>query len=192
MQKDIIEILKNGGVVVMPTDTLYGLVASAFHRDAVERVYDIKKRNPNKACIVLLGDFQDLELFHITLTPFQKDFLQKHWPAPLSVILPLVDEGFSYIHRGEKSIAFRLPADLSLRRVLHQTGPIIAPSANPEGQPPAQTITEAREYFGGLVDGYVNKDVKEYMQASTLVRLDEASYEIIRQGDYMVGTSCCN
>ena len=77
-------------------------------------------------------------------------------PGKTSIILPCPDEKFHYLHRGSNFLAFRLPADAPLRQFIYRTGPLVAPSANLEGLPPATTIEEAQNYFGDKVDFYID------------------------------------
>ena len=148
--------LKNGGIGVIPTDTIYGIVCSALSKKSVERVYKLRKRSPNKPVIVLIGSLRELKKFGITLSAISYKQLAKLWPGPISVILPGKSKKFSYLHRGKKTIAFRMPGKAALRRFLNKTGPLIAPSANFEGEPPAKTIKEARMYFGDKIDFYID------------------------------------
>ncbi len=148
--------LRQGKVGVIPTDTLYGIVASALNQDAIERVYNIKQRTPTKPPIILISSLDDLALFNITPTEGERTILYAHWPGPVSIILPCDDERFAYLHRGAHSLAFRLPDKADLCALLVESGPLIAPSANPEGLPPAITINEARAYFGDKVDFYID------------------------------------
>jgi L-threonylcarbamoyladenylate synthase len=158
--RNLMEILSKGGVAVMPTDTLYGVVGQAENIATVERIYKVRKRASEKPCIVLIGNLSDLEKFSITVSEEQKIALNKYWlgglAGPVSIVLNCLDEKFSYLHRGTKTLAFRLPAQTGLQNLLKKTGPLIAPSANPEGLPPAQTIAEAKNYFGDLVDLYID------------------------------------
>ena len=164
----LIKILTTGGVVVMPTDTIYGIVGRAEDENTVGRIYKIRKRIPEKPCIILIGDIDELRKFSIILSEKQKVVVNKYWPAspnpggslnpmqkistPMSIVFDCPDESLAYLHRGTKTLAFRLPYPLSLRDLLLKTGPLIAPSANPEGLPPAQTIAEAKAYFEDSVD----------------------------------------
>lgn len=169
---EAVKILKNDGIGVIPTDTTYGIVCSALSKKSVERVYRLRKRSSNKPVIVLIGSKFDVQMFSVKLEPRTSNILNKLWPGPVSVILPVIPylagafgEGrshkssvvkFKYLHRGKKAIAFRVPADMALRRFLNKTGPLIAPSANFEGEPPAKTIKEAQKYFGDKVGFYID------------------------------------
>jgi len=183
---DIVNILKNGGVVVMPTDTIYGIVGSVFKQKTVEKIYHLRKRNPDKPFIILISSIDDLEKFDIRLTHKQKEFLEKNWPNPLSVVLSCPDEKWEYLHRGTKTLAFRMPIDENLLELLKQTGPLVAPSANFEGEKPSETINEAKKYFGDNVAFYVDGgEIKS--QPSTLIELkNNGSYIILRQGKFSI------
>lgn len=155
--ENLIKILSEKGVVVMPTDTLYGIVGRAEDREVVERIYKIRKRSPEKPCIILISDISELEKFSVFISDEQKKLLENYWKsASVSVILDCTDEKFSYLHRGTQTLAFRLPKTLDLQNLLKETGPLIAPSANPEGLLPAQNIDEAKKYFGDSVDLYID------------------------------------
>jgi L-threonylcarbamoyladenylate synthase len=167
-----VEMLKNGGVGVLATDTLYGLVALTFNQSAVERVYTLKERTPSKPCIILISAFEDLALFGANLSEAQRKALAPHVPGPVSFILPCGATAPEYLHRGTHTLAFRIPRDEKLRDFLKQSGPLIAPSANPEGSPPATTIEEARNYFGDRVDFY-HDGGKRAGKASTLISFSE-------------------
>lgn len=162
IDKKLIAVIRKGGIGVMPTDTIYGLVGSALSRAAVERIYRIRKRNPKKPVIVLIGDLADLARFGIKLEPRVKTFLEKIWPGPYSVVLPCPGKKFAYLHRGTETLALRLPKPQWLRALLRATGPLVAPSANPEGKPPAKTIAEAKKYFSERVDFYVSGEVSGF------------------------------
>lgn len=164
--REIVEILKKGGVGVIPTDTIYGLVGSALSKKAVERIYRVRKREKTKPFIVLISSLKDLKLFGVKVSKKHLKILKTLWlvrPGPVSVILPVRGKKFLYLHRGTSaaggSIAFRLPKGKKLINILKKTGPLVAPSANLAGKLPAFTIRRARMYFGDRVDFYVNRGV---------------------------------
>lgn len=135
---ELIQVLQNGGVAVMPTDTIYGVVGLALNEKTVERISKIKKRSPEKPFINLIGDWSETKKFGIDISLYK---------------IPENTEPTTYIIEG---ISFRVPCVPELRELLLKTGPLIAPSANPEGLPPATNISEAKNYFGNSVDLYID------------------------------------
>lgn len=181
MKIPAVEILKGGGIGVLPTDTLYGLVGSAFSKKAVARIYRLKKRNPKKPLIILIASLRDLARFG--LKPDRKTFviLRRVWPGKVSVILPCRNKKFRYLHRGTNTLAFRLLRKKSLRALLKKTGPLVAPSANPEGASSARTIREAKKYFGESVDFYIDGG-RLYSLPSTLIAIKGGNVTMKRRG----------
>ena len=169
--KNLIKTLRGGGVVVMPTDTIYGIVGNAQDASTVERVYKTRKRAPERPCIVLISDINELKKFAVTLSEKQKSAIE-NFSVPTSFILKCGDEKLAYLHRGTKTLAFRLPYLPMLQELLLKTGPLIAPSANTEGLPPAKNIPEAQKYFGNQIDLYIDGG-KINNRHSKLVRLNE-------------------
>lgn len=155
-KQNLVETLKKGGVVVMPTDTIYGILGNAFLPETVERIYEIRKREKEKPCIILISDFSDLEKFKITISQKQKEEILKEGIRALTFILDAPNQDLNYLHRGTNSLAFRIPKDENLRNLLSLTGPLIAPSANIAGLNPAINTIEAKAYFGDLVDLYID------------------------------------
>ncbi len=179
---DEAEMLRQGKIGVIPTDTLYGLVAAASDEAAVERVYALKGRTPSKPCIILISSLDDLAQFGLAPTEKRRETLSRYWPGPVSIVLACGPGIPEYLHRGTKSLAFRLPDDTRLQQFLSKSGPLIAPSANPEGLPPATSIEEAAGYFGNHVDFYIDGSSRLGTR-STLIALDEHdSIKIIREG----------
>jgi L-threonylcarbamoyladenylate synthase len=177
------EVLKNEGVVILLTDTLYGIVGRAGSKKTVEKIYKIKGRNENKPFIVLITSYKDLEIFGVKINREQAKFLKKIWPGKVSVILPCKLSKLKYIHRGTNGIAFRMigKKNKNLFNLIKKVGPLVAPSANSEGLPPAETIKQAREYFYDKVDLYINGGVRK-MKPSTLIKLENDKFVILRQG----------
>lgn len=184
MKIDIVDLLKKGKIGVMPTDTIYGIVGSALNPETIEDIYKLRKRTPDKPMIILISSLEDLKKFNIILTKAQRDFLKKAWPNPLSVILSCPDEKFNYLHRGKKSLAFRIPKNKMLLSILEKTGPLVAPSANFEREKPAETIAQAKKYFRDRIAFYVTGG-KLKSKPSTVIRLYEDGKKIVlREGSF--------
>ncbi|MEK7118202.1 MAG: L-threonylcarbamoyladenylate synthase [Patescibacteria group bacterium] len=176
---DVEAILNNGGIGVLPTDTLYGLVGSALLPKTVERIYKVKERSLDKPLIVLIDDIEEVEQFGVVLSEKLIAQLHDYWPGAYSIILPTIDEEFFYLNHGSGTIAFRLPDKDDLRELLRKTGPVAAPSANVEGRPPARTIEEAQKYFGADVDFYIDGG-ELGGKPSTILDLTEDELRIVR------------
>ena len=172
----IVSLLCNGGVGILRTDTLYGVVARADNEAAVERVYAIKERTPTKPPIILIASTDQL------LNDYDQETMRRVsrlWPGKVSVILSAPNAPQWLVRSGD-SLAYRMPNNPELRELLRRTRPLIAPSANPEGLPPATDIHEAAAYFGEKVDFYVDGGVVKDDTPSRLYRLLNNGMERLR------------
>lgn len=174
-------ILQHGGIAVIPTDTIYGIVANALDRKAVRRLFALRRKIPRKPFVVLIDAISRLKEFGVTLDTKQKKFLSCIWPGKVSVIFPCEKSKFSYLHLGTNTLAFRLPKGKRLNALLRKVGPLVAPSANPEGKKPAETIAQAKNYFGVRIDAYVNAG-RISGEPSTVVSLVGLSPKVLREG----------
>lgn len=137
------------------------------------KVYELKRRNPAKSLIVLIGD--TAQLYDQPSVD-----LRDKWPGPNSVILDSPSAP-AWLKNQDGTIAYRLPADDDLRELIVQAGPLVAPSANLESQPPAENIAEAIRYFGDQVDVYVDEgEVPSDRPPSRLWRLSGGAWERLR------------
>ena len=164
-----IKILQQGGVGVMPTDTIYGLVGQALNPETAKRIRELKGRPNRKPFIVLISSLSDLKKFKVNPPPFTLKIIHQVWPGPVSIIF-------------SKTLACRLPASAPLRELLKQTGPLIATSANPTSEPPAQTISMAKKYFGPAghgIDFYLAGKTAS-KKPSTLIKIKQGKIIIIR------------
>lgn len=179
MMNDLPELLeKPGAIGVIPTDTVYGVVARASDWAAVQRLYELKRRErkPGTLIAATVGQLERLGLKRRYLAA-----VERFWPGPVSVVIPCGPE-LEYLHQGVMSLAVRLPGDEALRKLLEQTGPLLTSSANQPGEPPANTVAEARAYFGGGVDFYIDGGDRSGSQSSTVIRVVDDAIEVLRQG----------
>ena len=179
--KKVIKVLEKGGIVCGPTDTIYGLLADATNREAVERLHSLR-RSSDKPFIVLLPDISYMEgVFDIRISGLGTALLL----LGVTVIFPKRTTIPTYITRWKKSIALRVPRrGVFITSLLKKFGkPLVAPSANPEGLPPAVDIKEAMGYFGDKIDLYV-RGAKLTGKPSTIVKLiSDKTIKIVREGN---------
>lgn len=166
--------LKKKKIGVIGTHHAYVLVGDALDEAVVERVYRLKGAAPQTSYPILISAWEELERFGVALSDTQKEVLaKKYWPGPVDVVLPSTGSRFAYLHQGAGKLVFRYPADFLTLSLLRRTGPLLAPTANPEGLPVATTILEAKQYFEGKVDFFVNKGTLEGL-VPTRIELTEA------------------
>lgn len=166
----IAELLQGGAIGILRTDTLYGIVGRADSEASVSRIYALKERSEHKSPIVLISAIS--QLFDKPSGKLQA-LLTAVWPAKVSVIIPSRLAPL-WIRRGNNSAAYRMPDDASLRQLIEQVGPLVAPSANFEGDMPAMTIEQANKYFGDKVDFYVDGGEVTDSTPSQLISLNES------------------
>ncbi len=180
-KQNIFSLIQNKGIGIMPTDTVYGLVASALDEKAVSKIYKIKKRQEHKPFIILIASFKDLGLFEIELDLKVLRILKKIWPNKVSVILTCKKKKFFYLHRGKNTLAFRMPKSKKMLNILNKTGPLASTSANISGEPVAKNIKEAEKYFGGKVDFYIDGGTLKNTP-STIVSIKKNKFVLMREG----------
>lgn len=176
----VAQLMQRGAIGIIPTDTLYGIVASIDDKQAVERLYDVRKRDGDKPCIVLIAR-RDQITDTAAWLPTDWRVTKHYWPGPFSIVLPTTIKTPAYLNRGQPTQAYRLPDHPKLRVFLGRVGPVIAPTANMQGQPPARTLAEAQAYFGDGVDFYVDGGFLEGAP-STLIKTKNQGVVILRQG----------
>lgn len=175
----VIHLLQQGAVGVLPTDTIYGIVARATDKVAVQRLYRIKHREGKPGTVVAASIAQ---LHDLGIEQRYLDEVAHLWPNPISIVLP-AGASLAYLHQSKDSLAVRIPQDEAFRKLLEQTGPLLTSSANQPGDPAANTIAEAERYFTDKVDFYVDGGDISGRSSSTVVRLSsDHTLEILRQG----------
>lgn len=176
----VVQVLREGGIVCAPTDTIYGLLADASNRKAVERLYELR-RSSDKPFIVLIPNVEDALNFDIRMPKLGLALLS----FGLTVVFQKRTTIPTYLTRWRKSLALRVPIQGTFITKLMREfgGPLVAPSANPEGMPYAKDVKEAMNYFGDKIDLYV-KGAKLEGKPSTIVKVvSDRAIRIIREGN---------
>lgn len=179
---DVIDIIKNGGLVVARTDTIYGILGNALNKETVEKIYQIKGREEDKPFIILIPSSKMLEIFNVRENQTAEKLLNL---KGITVIFDIEDqEGkWYYLHRGIKSLAFRIPDDIVFLKFLENLNlPVVAPSANPSGLQPAEDINQAIEYFYDKINLYVDSGKVVENIPSTVVKVENGKIKILRKG----------
>ena len=173
-------VLRSGGVIVLPTDTVYGVGVSVSAPGAIETLFELKSRPADKPIPVLGADVAALRQV-VDFDDRAGKIGERFWPGPLTLVLPRA-AGFSVDLGGEgaEGVAVRIPAHELALELLRAAGPLAVTSANPSGETPATTIEEARAYLGAGVGAYLDGGVCDGAPSSVVSLLD--GIEMLREG----------
>ncbi len=175
------DCLANGGLVVHPTDTVYGLAADPFQAAAVDRVYAVKQRPRELALSVAVPEVEDVFRFG-TRTPLAENFCRKNLPGPYTVVLRATKDAPPAVVNRQGLIGLRVPDHPIPRLIAKLHGPITTTSANRHGQPSPPSCEDARAQLGEAVDLYIDAGPSPLGQESTVVDLSGPKAKVLRQG----------
>lgn len=174
--------LKSGRLVVMPTDTVYGLAADAFDNQAVAALLAAKGRGRDMPVGVLVGSWHTIEGLVYYVPDSARELIRAFWPGALSLVVQQAPSLQWDLGDARGTVMLRMPLQPVALELLRETGPLAVSSANVSGQPPAVTGEEAQHQLGGLVDVYLDSGPAEQQAASTIVDLTGATPRILREG----------
>ncbi len=179
----VTRILNEGGVIVYPTDTFYGLGANCFSAAAVARIYALKKRDAAKPLLVVISDTDMADRVARDIPPLFRELASRFWPGPLTLILKAGSSLPRRLLGDGDSIALRLPDVLWLRALIRQAGfPVVATSANLSGEKEISTAEDALALFNGQVDLIVDGGRTAGVKPSTVVDLTGEKPRLVREG----------
>lgn len=192
--REAAECLASGGVVVFPTETVYGVGADATNPAALNRLREVKGRPDEKPFTVHIGNRAAVDRFVPDLQGMGRRLTEKAWPGPLTLIFEVPDTDKAPVIREssnqhtasmyhEGTIGIRCPDDFVAAAVLSEARvPVVASSANPAAAPPPVTAEEAIATLDGKVDLILDTGRTRYAKASTIVRVTDSGYEVLREG----------
>jgi len=175
------EMIGAGGVIVYPTDTVYGLGCNAFRAEAIRRVFAIKQRPENKPALVLVLDRAMLERLVPRIPPIAAELMKCFWPGPLTIVLPARRGIHPLLTGGSGKVGVRMPDNEFCRRLMTESGvPLVSTSVNISGK--ESSYGELRSQFGGLVDLFIEAGPPVSDVPSTVVDVSEGKVKIVREG----------
>lgn len=177
------EILRNGGLVAVPTETVYGLAGNGLDEKAVKNIYEVKGRPSVKPLSLMVPDKSAMERYCKNV-PQQAEYLaERFWPGPLTIVLESRECVPEIVRAGGKTVGLRCPDhELTLKALKLAGIPFAAPSANPSGGDSPKNADKVREYFDGKIDGIIDGGPCGIGKESTLIDMSRTPYRILRQG----------
>lgn len=181
--KEASKILREGGVIAFPTETVYGLGADAFNAAAVSRIFEIKNRPLYDPLIIHIGETGDLEKVCVEIPELAYRLIERFWPGPLTLVLRKKKEVPELVTSGLENAAVRMPAHEAALALIREAGtPLAAPSANPFGYISPTTALHVAEQLGGKVDMILDGGPCRVGVESTVLDLTESVPVILRSG----------
>ena len=181
MMEKIKQELKNGGAVVLPTETVYGLFAKALDEKAVDHVYQLKRRPRDKALNLNVAHLDDILNFSKNQPPYLQKLVDSFLPGPLTIILEANDKVPDWVNSGLMTVGFRMPSHPVTLELIREFGPLIGPSANISGRASGISFQEILKDFDQEVLGFED-DTFLTGQDSTIIDLSGSKVKILRQG----------
>ncbi|MCK4072405.1 threonylcarbamoyl-AMP synthase [Streptococcus suis] len=174
-------ILENGGAVILPTETVYGLFAQALNEDAVNRVYQLKQRPRDKAMNLNVSNLNDIYFFSQNTPFFLEKLYNRFMPGPLTIILKANENVPFWVNSGLDAVGFRLPNHEQTLRLISETGPLIGPSANISGNESGKKFSDIQAQFSVDLPGIEDDQALTGID-STILDLSGQKARILRQG----------
>lgn len=175
------QIIQENGLVVFPTDTIYGVAANAFSSQAIQKIFEAKQRPQEKALPVLIGDLGQLDALVLFVSQHVKQIAGAFWPGALTLILPKGPNLPSNLS-PYPTIGIRMPDLPFTLRLLQQTGPLATTSANLSGGPNPTTAQDVIAQLGGRVDLVIDGGATPGEKASTVIDATTPELKVLREG----------
>lgn len=184
--KEPAEIIKNGRIVVFPTETVYGIGTNALNGDAVKKLYDVKKRPLNKPISILVSSMDMIEQVTKNITKLEYDLIKNFFPGPLTIILKKKDIVPNILTASQDTVGIRMPANQIALKLIDYAGvPIATPSANISGKPSGTNLKDIMHDFNEHVDCFIDGGPSKIGLASTIVQVVDGVPYILRQGSIL-------
>ncbi len=181
--KTAAKILQDGGLVAMPTETVYGLAASTYNQTAVENIFKAKGRPQDNPLIVHVSDLEMLKEVVENLPSTALELAEKFWPGPFTMVLKRSDKVPSSVSAGLDTVAVRMPSNKIARELIRLSGlPLAAPSANKSGSPSPTTADHVLLDLDGKIDAVIVSDRSEVGVESTVITLCTNPPKLLRPG----------
>jgi L-threonylcarbamoyladenylate synthase len=174
--------VKNGGLVVLPTDTVYGIGADAFDSSAVAALLSAKGRGRDMPVGVLVGSWHTIDGLALMVPQSTRDLIRAFWPGALSLVVRQAPSLQWDLGDARGTVMLRMPLHPVAIELLREVGPMAVSSANVSGRPPAVDAGEARNQLGDLVDVYLDAGPAAQQAASTILDLTGPEPCILRSG----------
>lgn len=177
------ELIRNGALVAVPTETVYGLAGNGLDEKAVKEIYEVKGRPAVKPLSIMVPGKEAMREYCEDVPPQAEKLAEKFWPGPLTIVLKSKDIVPEIVRAGGGTVGLRCPAHPKTLEALKLAGvPFAAPSANPSGEESPKDAEKVKEYFDGKIAGIIDGGPCGIGTESTILDMSAAPFRILRQG----------
>lgn len=177
------EIIKTGGLVAVPTETVYGLAGNGLDEEAVKQIYEVKGRPQVKPLSLMVPGAEAMDRYCEDVPQGARLLAERFWPGPLTIVLKAKDFIPSIVLAGGDTVGLRCPDHPMTLELLKKAGvPFAAPSANPSGEESPKTAQKVWDYFSGRIEGIIDGGECGIGRESTIISMAQKPYRILRQG----------
>ena len=184
--EEIMDILKNDGVIIFPTDTVYGLACDCYSEKAIERIFEMKNRARNKPICVLTNSVEKMKTV-ATVKEKEKELIDKYMPGALTIILDKKEDTPPILTAGLNTIGVRIPNNEIALKILEQyPHPLATTSVNESGEAAGVDVKDFITTFDGKVDAIIDGGKTELQVASTIIRVEKDEIKVLREGSLKI------
>ncbi|MBP3707050.1 MAG: threonylcarbamoyl-AMP synthase [Clostridia bacterium] len=180
---DVVNTLNNDGIVIFPTETVYGIAGSSMSEVAIDKIYKAKNRPREKAINIMLADKKDINKYAVVKSKMEQNIIDTYMPGPITLILEKKEDFGKSFTLSNNTIGIRIPDNEIAQAILKRLDyPIIAPSANISGKESGVDANEIKEDFYNTVDIIIDGGRIENAEASTIIKVENEQIVVLRQG----------
>lgn len=178
----ICEVINNGGIVITPTDTIYGIMGDALNENVIRKVFEIKKRPFNKPLLLLMDSFEMVKQYTEEISEKERLLMDRYWPGLVTFILKKNDKVNELITSGNDTVGIRIPDNKDLLEIIRRLNrPVISTSANITG---TEVITSTQLLEKDLIDNidYIEDGGEVDSESSTIIKIEDNKLVVLREG----------
>lgn len=180
---EVISCINNGGIIIFPTDTVYGIGCSCFNERAINKIFKLKIRDKNKPINVLTDNSEKISLIAKNINKMEMELIEKYMPGALTIILDKKESVSSILTANLDTIGVRIPNnDIAIKILSKLDFPLATTSVNYSGEKPSVKVEDFYEIFKDSVDFIIDAGPSPIGEASTIVRVENNKYEVLREG----------
>ena len=181
--KEPAQIIQEGGIVIFPTETVYGIGVNGLNETAIKKLYEVKQRPINKPISLLVNSIEMIEKVAKDITEIEYDLIKRFLPGPLTIVLKKKDIVPDIVTAGFDTIGIRMPEnEIALKLIEYAGVPIATPSANISGRPSGTNLKAIMKDFNDKVDYFIDGGISNIGVASTIVQVVNDNPYILRKG----------